>query len=60
MEIHYNLKNKITRRLLIKNGVHFSVLAFVSFGFAGRNNVKIEHLQIPFSNIPVTTQVVSL
>ncbi len=52
MEIYYNLKKKITRRSLFRNCIRFSVLAFVGFGFAGRNNVKTEHLQLRFSNLP--------
>lgn len=52
MEIYYNLKKKITRRSLFRNCIRFSVLAFVGFGFTGRNNVKTEHLQLRFSNLP--------
>jgi hypothetical protein len=44
--------SKITRRLFVKQGIRLSALTFLGFGFEGRNNLKIEHLRLPFSNLP--------
>lgn len=46
------LHNKLTRRSLIKYGFRLSVLTFLGVGYAGRNNLKTEHVQMSFSNLP--------
>lgn len=46
------LKNKLTRRSLIKHGFRLSALALIGFGYAGRNNLKTENIQLSFSNLP--------
>ena len=43
---------KITRRRFFKYGFRLSVLSFLGFGFAGRNNLANEHIAISFSNLP--------
>jgi len=45
-------KKKLTRRNFLKYGFRLSVLAFVGFGFAGRNNLKTEHITLRYSNLP--------
>lgn len=51
MEIN---KNKFTRRFFIKNGIRFLVLVVTGFGYAGRNNLKTEHLNLQFPNLPAS------
>ncbi|HJP18890.1 MAG TPA: metallophosphoesterase [Nitrospinota bacterium] len=50
--MNFSIKEKITRRSLIKYGLRVSALAFVGFGFAGRNSLKTEHLKLHFTNLP--------
>ncbi len=46
------INTKFTRRFFIKNSIRSSVLAFVGFGYAGRNNLKTVDLPLKFSNLP--------
>ena len=43
---------KISRRSFIKNSLRFSVLAFLGFGFERRNNLRTEHVNLGFPNLP--------
>lgn len=43
---------RLTRRGLFKYGFRLSILALLGFGFAGRNNLKTEHVALRFSNLP--------
>ncbi len=43
---------KLTRRNLLKYGFRFSILALLGFGFAGRNDLKTEHVALRFSSLP--------
>lgn len=45
-------KKFLTRRGFLKNIIRFSVVLFLGFGFAGRKNLKTEHLRLNFSNLP--------
>ncbi len=41
-----------TRRRFLKYGFRLSVLSFIGFGFAGRNDLTTEHLTLRFPNLP--------
>ena len=43
---------KISRRSFIKNSLRLSVLAFLGFGFERRNNLRTEHIDLGFPNLP--------
>ncbi|MCP4348316.1 MAG: metallophosphoesterase [Desulfobacterales bacterium] len=45
-------KKKLARRSFLKHGFRLSVLAFLGFGFAGRNNLNTEYITLQFSNLP--------
>jgi hypothetical protein len=45
-------QKRFTRRRLLKYGFRLSILALLGFGFAGRNNLKTEHVALRFSNLP--------
>jgi predicted MPP superfamily phosphohydrolase len=45
-------KKKLTRRSFLKYGFRLSVLSFLGFGFAGRNNLITEHHTLEFYNLP--------
>lgn len=44
-------ERKFNRRSFFKYSLRLSALAFLCFGFERRNNVKIEHLRLFFSNL---------
>ncbi|MCG6893098.1 MAG: metallophosphoesterase [Desulfobacteraceae bacterium] len=41
-----------TRRRFLKYAFRLSVLSFIGFGFAGRNDLTTEHLTLRFPNLP--------
>jgi len=43
---------RLNRRSFIKHGLRLSVFAFLCFGFERRNNLKTEHIQLRFDNLP--------
>jgi len=43
---------KISRRSFLKNGFRLSVLAFGGIGYERRNNLKTEHVNLGFPNLP--------
>jgi predicted MPP superfamily phosphohydrolase len=43
---------KISRRAFLKNGLRLSLLAFLGFGFERRNNLRTEHVNLGFANLP--------
>ncbi len=43
---------KISRRSFLTNSFRLSVLAFMGIGFERRNNLRTEHVQLGFSNLP--------
>lgn len=49
---HSAPEKKVTRRSFLKHGFRLSVLAFLGFGFAGRNNLTTEYITLRFSNLP--------
>jgi predicted MPP superfamily phosphohydrolase len=52
MKLHSS-KN-ISRRSFIKNGLRLSVLAFLGFGYARRNDLITEHVNLGFPNLPTS------
>jgi hypothetical protein len=50
MKLHLN--KKISRRAFIKNGLRLSVLAFLGIGYTSRNNLRTEHVNLGFPNLP--------
>lgn len=45
-------KNKLTRRNFVRYGFRLSILSFLGFGFAGRNNLTTEQVTLSFPNLP--------
>ena len=43
---------KLTRRRFFKYCFRLSILSFLGFGFAGRNNLTNEHIAVSFPNLP--------
>lgn len=48
----FNTQTKLTRRGFFKYGSRLSILAALGFGFAGRNDLKIEQVPLAFNNLP--------
>ncbi len=47
-----SVKKKYSRRSFIKNSIRLFILAFLGLSFEGRDNIKVEHLKLRFSNLP--------
>ncbi len=43
-------RKKLTRRSFFKHGLRLSALAFMGFGFTGRNNLATERITLSFPN----------
>ncbi len=50
MKLHTS--KKISRRSFIKNGIRLSLMAFLGVGYASRNDLRIEHVNLGFPNLP--------
>ena len=52
-KLNYSISSeKISRRSFLKNGFRLSVLAFGGIGYERRNNLKTEHVNLSFPNLP--------
>lgn len=52
-EVKLNIpKKKLTRRSFFKYGFRLSILSFLGFGFAARNDLATEHISLSFTNLP--------
>jgi predicted MPP superfamily phosphohydrolase len=49
---HSISSEKISRRSFLKNGFRISLLAFGGIGYERRNNLKTEHVNLSFPNLP--------
>jgi predicted MPP superfamily phosphohydrolase len=49
---HSISSEKISRRSFLKNGLRISLLAFGGIGYERRNNLKTEHVNLSFPNLP--------
>jgi predicted MPP superfamily phosphohydrolase len=45
---------QISRRAFLKNGLRLALLASLGFGFERRNNLKTEHVNLGFANLPLS------
>ena len=52
-KLNYSISSKkISRRSFLKNSFRLSVLAFGGIGYERRNNLKTEHVNLSFPNLP--------
>jgi len=52
-KLNYSISSKkISRRSFLKNSFRLSVLAFGGIGYDRRNNLKTEHVNLSFPNLP--------
>jgi hypothetical protein len=52
-ELNYSISSEnISRRSFLKNGLRLSMLAFGGIGYERRNNLKTEHVNLNFPNLP--------
>jgi predicted MPP superfamily phosphohydrolase len=54
-ELNYSVSSeKISRRSFLKTSLRLSMLAFVGIGYERRNNLRTEHVNLYFPNLPTS------